>query len=523
MTTETATCIPTERHLELGALEAAVAELESRPMSQFRTVRSPAADLRRRADELGAEELSQRTVLLLAGVLLREGRTGEGGQLAHQVRAWAESNNASFLLARAHRTLSLFFHQVGDFSDALTHALQSVALLDEDVPPGIRARHLLTLSVALEDSGSPMDGERRAREALMLAADARDHETMILVLNNLAYSAYQLRDASSARALVEQMREIQARTGQRFSANECDTLARVEMLGGRYAEVEELLIPVLDERVVANEGDAVAECLLTLAEARRRDGRYGAAQEALDAAGRLCSDRELAAIGARVREEQAALFAATGRFAEAYEEHRAFSAASAALYSVQREARARALQAVFEANEARRASEHFREMAHRDALTGLHNRRYANERVPDLLAEATSCRRALSLAIIDLDHFKRINDTLSHATGDTVLQNVAELLVEAAGPGIAARMGGEEFLLVFPGVDAEEASLRCERLRLRIRAHGWEPITGPLHVTTSIGVTTTTDGRITFSALLSQADQNLYAAKRSGRDRVVAG
>ncbi len=225
---------------------------------------------------------------------------------------------------------------------------------------------------------------------------------------------------------------------------------------------------------------------------------------------------------ARCRQEQAALFAAAGHFREAYEEHLLFHADSTALHSTQREARARALQAVFEANEARRATEHFREMAHRDALTGLYNRRYVNERLPALLNEAAARRTPISVAIADLDHFKGINDTLSHATGDTVLQHVGKLLQETAiGPAVAARMGGEEFLLIFPGVDAEEAAVRCERLRLRIRAHPWRPITGAHPVTTSIGVTSAADGRATVSALLSQADRNLYAAKRAGRDRVV--
>ncbi|WP_232050334.1 diguanylate cyclase [Actinoplanes sp. OR16] len=492
-------------------------------MSQFRTVREPAAELERQARELGVEELEQRAVLLRAGVLLREGRTGEGGQLAHQVCSWAERHNAPTVQARAHRELSIFYRAVGDSSEGLTHAVQAVAVLPEDAPGSVRARQLLSLSVALEEGGSYADGERRAREALTLAATAGDTEMTLLVLNNMAYSAFELSDEPAARRLVEQMREIQARTGHRFGANEVDTMARVELMGGRFEAVEDLLRPVLADQVLANESDAVAECLLTLALARRQSGSFDGAQEVLDAARKLCAERELGAVSARVREEQAALYAATGRFAEAYEEHRAFHAESTALHSAQRDARARALQAVFEANEARRASEHFREMAHRDALTGLYNRRYINERVPALLTEAAAARRPISLAIIDLDHFKRVNDTLSHATGDTVLQHVAELMEEAAGgPAIAARMGGEEFLLVYPGVDAGEAAQRCERLRLRIRAHGWEPITGTLQVTTSVGVTTAPDGQATFSALLSQADRNLYAAKRGGRDRVVS-
>ncbi|MBO3742164.1 GGDEF domain-containing protein [Actinoplanes flavus] len=523
MTTETASRVPTEPHDELGALEAALAELESRPPSRFRSIWGPSLELRQRATELGAEEVAQRAVLLQAGVLLRKGRTGEGGQLAHQVRAWAEQNEARYLLARAHRELSVFYRHVGDYSDGLNHAVQSVAYLTDDVPPHLRARHLMTLAVALDDTGAHEDGKRRSQEALALSAAAGDHEMMMSLLNNMAYTAVETGDEPEARMLVGQMREVQTRTHVRFTANELDTMAQVELMGGCYAAVEELLSPVLADLVAATEGDAVAECHLTLAQARRLAGRYDDAQTALDATGRLCAERGLAAIGARVRQEQAALYAATGRFAEAYEEHRAFHAAATALQSVQRDARARALQAVFEADEARRDSEHFREMAHRDALTGLYNRRYVNERVPALLLEATARRLPLSMAIIDLDHFKRINDTLSHTTGDMVLQHVAELLEEAAsGPAVAARMGGEEFLLVLPGVDAEEAAVRCERLRLRIRAHGWEPITGTLQVTTSIGVTTVAEGRDTFSALLSTADRNLYTAKRGGRDRVVA-
>ncbi|GAA4590573.1 diguanylate cyclase (GGDEF)-like protein [Actinoplanes octamycinicus] len=521
MTTETANCVPTEFD-ELDALEAAVAELETRPNSQFRTLREPATEIRRRAEELGAEELHHRADLLLASVDLREGRIGEGGQTAHRVQAWAERHNSPYLLARAHRQLSVFYRYVGDFSDGLKHAVQCVSHLTEDMPATIRAQHLMSLSVALEETGSGADGDRRAREALALAVAAGDHEMTILALNNMVYTAYENDDEPAARALVAQMHEIQARTGHRFGANELDTMARVELMGGHYDEVEALLTPVLADLVAANEGDAIAECQVTLALARRLAGRYPEAQAAIDANLRLCEERGLAAVRARVREEQAALYAATGRFAEAYEEHRAFHAETAALQSVQRDARARALQAVFEANEARRASEHFREMAHRDALTGLYNRRYINERVPALLLEAAAARQPISLAIVDLDHFKRVNDTLSHATGDTVLQHVAELLEEAMpGSGLAARMGGEEFLLVFPGIGPDEAADRCERLRLRIRAHAWGPITGTLPVTTSIGITTSVDGAGTLSSLLAQADRNLYTAKHAGRDRVV--
>jgi diguanylate cyclase (GGDEF)-like protein len=526
MTTEATTAVGAVATGGHAALAATLAELEARPRSQFRTLAAPAAVAEREATELGDEALAMRARLLRANVLVREGKSEQGGRWAHQVLAWSQQHGSPFLLSRAHRVLSVFYRQIGDVSEGLTHAVQSVANLTDDEPPAVRAGHLLALATALDESGSIEEGDRRFREALALATAEGDLELTLNILNNMAFTAYENNDEPGARDLVAHMRAVQARGGRAFGTLELDTIARIDMMSGNYAAVEESLHSLVDSArstVVSLEGDTSAICLLTLAEARRLDRRYAAAQAALDAAVRLAEDRGLDRVRAQANEEQAALYAATGRFREAYEEHRAFHSAATALHSTQREAQARALQAVFEATEARRASEHFREMAHRDALTGLYNRRYVNERLPALLGEAVATRTPISVAILDLDHFKRVNDTLSHSTGDQVLQNVAQLLLEAvSGPMIAARMGGEEFLLVLPGMDAREATERCERLRLRIRAHAWEPITGTLCVTTSIGVTTSAEGRATPSALLSLADRNLYVAKREGRDRVVA-
>lgn len=522
MTTEAAQRGPAVRHGIRADLEAALADLEIRPQSAFRTLGEPAAELVRLAREAGAEDLAQRAFLLQGTVMLREGRIGDGGRVAHQVLAWAAEHDNAYVMARAHRELSIFYRLVGDLSDALTHGVQCVSKLTDDAPPAIRGRHLMTLAVALDDGGSPEEGDRRYREALRLARESGEHELAVSVLNNMTYSAYEYGDAAAAQELARQMVAASARLGGSLDANSRDTLARVQMMAGDYDAAEATLAGAVGGDALANEGDAAVECLLTLCDLRRLAGRLPDAQAALDQAIELADARGLARLRARAREAQATLFAAAGRFEDAYEEHRRFHADATALHSAQRDARARALQAVFEATEARRDSEHFREMAHRDALTGLYNRRYVNERLPVLIAEAAAARQPISVALIDLDHFKRVNDTLSHATGDTVLQHVGELLQEAAtGPAIAARMGGEEFLLILPGTDATEAVRRCERLRLRIRAHHWEPITGSLRVTTSVGVTTMLDDRTSPTAMISQADRNLYAAKRNGRDQVM--
>jgi diguanylate cyclase (GGDEF)-like protein len=143
------------------------------------------------------------------------------------------------------------------------------------------------------------------------------------------------------------------------------------------------------------------------------------------------------------------------------------------------------------------------------------------------MAEAAAAGTPLTVALIDLDYFKRINDTLSHDVGDRVLVMVADLLSarldSLAGDGFVARMGGEEFLVVLPEVGILEAPERLDEIRLDVAAHCWAPVTGALPVTVSIGaVSLTAAGGETQAELLAEADRRLYVAKHAGRNRVVA-
>ncbi|MEU7905574.1 GGDEF domain-containing protein [Actinoplanes sp. NPDC049118] len=498
-----------------------VAELELRPVTDFRATAAAAAALERDGDERTAV----RARLIRADAALREGRTAEGGTLAQQVNAWALQHDDGYVLACSHRTLTHFHYYIGDLAGALGNAVQAVAHLTDDDPPAIRVRHLMTLAVVLGDGGSPEEAARRYREALDLAATMGDQQQMLMILGNLANLANNQNDHAAAAAAVTQLTELHDRSGIPLDGPQLITMARVRLAAGDYPAVEEILRPLTqNQEYVQSTGAALPEALLTLNEAHRLAGRFATAQADLDHVRRLALERDLRSAQAAVLEQQAVLYAAMGLHREAYEAHVAFHRFFADLQSAQRDAQARTLQAVFEATEARRLGEHFRELAHRDALTGLHNRRYADERLPALLVEAVARRRPLAAAIVDLDHFKRINDTLSHDAGDLVLQQVGRLLAEATPePAFAARLGGEEFLLVLPGTGLAEAVRRCTELGDRIRDHDWVPITGALPVTASIGVTVTSQDPVTPAVLLSHADHHLYAAKRAGRDRVVSG
>lgn len=161
-----------------------------------------------------------------------------------------------------------------------------------------------------------------------------------------------------------------------------------------------------------------------------------------------------------------------------------------------------------------------REQADRDWLTGLHNRRYLAREL-DRHAAAPDAG-PFSVAVVDLDDFKSINDRFGHEAGDQVLMRVASLLLGAVRvQDLVVRTGGEEFVVLMPHTEARAATACCERLRGTIREEPWEDVAPGLTLTTSVGVATAADAG-DLAALTELADRRLYEAKRTGRDRVVA-
>jgi len=170
--------------------------------------------------------------------------------------------------------------------------------------------------------------------------------------------------------------------------------------------------------------------------------------------------------------------------------------------------------------ELRRANQRTQALANRDDLTGLANRRYFFDRLETTLAHALRHRRPLSLMMVDLDHFKQVNDRFGHADGDTVLRAFAQLLREdARAADLPARIGGEEFAMMLPDTDAQQAVHVAERLRQQTAA--LRPLAPEYSVTVSIGLAVS-QADDQADALLRRADRALYAAKDGGRNRVVA-
>lgn len=157
-------------------------------------------------------------------------------------------------------------------------------------------------------------------------------------------------------------------------------------------------------------------------------------------------------------------------------------------------------------------------LSYTDELTGLHNRRYFNEQFDHWFAICQRENRQLALIIVDVDHFKRINDGFSHQVGDLVLQQIAQLMRECVrSQDILARFGGEELILLMPDTPAEKAEEIAERMRQHIEDHAWHQIAVGLKVTASFGITRLQAAQ---HDMLKLADEQLYRAKDSGRNSV---
>ncbi len=165
------------------------------------------------------------------------------------------------------------------------------------------------------------------------------------------------------------------------------------------------------------------------------------------------------------------------------------------------------------------------EMAVTDALTGLHNRRYMSGQLQAFVGRAVQGGEPVSLLVLDIDHFKKVNDGFGHDAGDEVLREFAvRLATNVRAVDLPCRMGGEEFVVIMPGTGLEDAHRIAERIRRDVGSTPFRVMGGQEHltVTISIGVATTLGPGDTADALMKRADEGVYEAKATGRDRVIA-
>ena len=167
--------------------------------------------------------------------------------------------------------------------------------------------------------------------------------------------------------------------------------------------------------------------------------------------------------------------------------------------------------------------EKLEEQAKNDYLTGLYNRRYFDEKAKKALLKSTKKNSLMSLIVLDIDYFKKINDTFGHAIGDEVIKSLAELLKDnTRKEDIISRFGGEEFVVLLPNTSKEEAFDIAEKLRHKVE-------TTKLNIydkqfvkfTISLGIDESNNNSSNISEIINNADMALYEAKNSGRNKTI--
>jgi diguanylate cyclase (GGDEF)-like protein len=176
-----------------------------------------------------------------------------------------------------------------------------------------------------------------------------------------------------------------------------------------------------------------------------------------------------------------------------------------------------------------KANREIKLLSRTDSLTGCYNRGHLNELLPREITRALRYKHPMALAMCDIDHFKKVNDTYGHQCGDEVLKILVQSITDLirADTDWLARYGGEEFLLVLPETNLENAYGLAERLRKHIAQKILETEEDRVSITASFGVTgfdaSTSSNNITAETLINTADKCLYAAKKQGRNKVVKG
>ncbi|MCB1998751.1 MAG: GGDEF domain-containing protein, partial [Rhodoferax sp.] len=453
----------------------------------------------------------------------------------------------------------------GEFSGGLSDLDRAASLFERLGLPEQRTTTQNSIATLYNRMGDAEQARRYYRMTLQAQQRAGLKRELVVTWHNLGRVNEQLADWPAAEEAFRQTlalaRELRYARGEAYGLRGLAALANAK--GDATQALAQLDAAQALQRGVADErlrGQILLQRGVALGRLARSAEARAALQEALQIFEQAQSTRERAS----THEAMAALHAAQGQWREAYAQLDAFKRLSDSLLQRQVDERFAALKLqVDSSSEAqhlrllqreqaamtraltqekaagqlrngviaigligalllaalawrlRRAGQAMRRLAHTDELTGLPNRRDVLARLEAWLARGTPC----ALLIIDLDHFKRINDTHGHPAGDAVLRAAAEVLrVEGAPPAAAGRLGGEEFALVLPAADGDQAAAVAERLRAAVQALDLQHVVPGGPVTTSVGLTLSQPGD-GLSDLLRRADRALYRAKANGRNR----
>ncbi len=465
----------------------------------------------------------------------RAGRFAEGLEEALIALEILEPQQDSVWLSRLYNNLGLLYDGLGDRPQAMGWLLRQLELgqrLGDEQQEATALHDLGFLAPTLEQSRSYF---YKARELFQKVGDGWG---VVLSCINLATGYTTQGDYQEALKLATAAMAIEDHEGEAVEkAYISQTLANIYAAQEKYDEALEHYQQAL-AHINETTGDGSLEpgIYLDIGKVYQRMGQHEEALSYLEQGLQISETMDFRVMIYTAHETLAAYYKALGYFEKALGHFEKFHGLKEAIFNSENEQKMRAMEVLHRTETAKKEAElhqrknaelqehihslqelntQVRALSISDPLTGLYNRRYLFEYLASL--EGT---QSISIALLDLDHFKQINDTYSHFVGDEVLRGAATMLSAfLRGTDIAARFGGEEFVIVLNQTTLDQAVMACDRLRQTVAEHSWSETHPHLKVTISIGVASGLAKD--YETLLVEADKKLYEAKHSGRNRVV--